>query len=168
MLAELAKVGVAQEEVKVSSVSISSYRKKRYQRFDYNGRLAFDIPCTEEDFDAVWSVFTHLRSDAASPYFRYDLKDYEGARDRLVSRTVEMGRQRAETLAHAVGCELGPITSISNTLDADENYRIGYDGMAAGGGAPGGAGGDDSPVFNPESITVSCEVTLVYELIARE
>ncbi len=167
LLSALEKTGVKSEDVKNGSLDIRPIwrKQKKTGRYSYGSDLSFEVPCVEERFDAVWAALIGL-GDSVTFDFDYGLKDYEGAREKIIRRTVDAGRKRAAVLADATGCDLGPIVHVENDLRGiaccDSGYAV-AESMTASGSAK-----DESPVFNPRPVNVSCEVTLEYALVARQ
>lgn len=164
VLNALEKAGVSKENVKTRYFRISPVWKKRRQTelYEYWSSLGFEEPCAEERFDAIWAALVSLGSGISSD-FDYDLKDYEGAREHILRRAVDAGRKRAELLSDAAGCNLGAVVHIENGLRGGTDYGLDFAVATSGGSASLG----ESPVFNHETVSVECEVTLEYELVAR-
>lgn len=165
LLDALEKMGVKREGVKNGYLRISPVWKNRKGGgpYEYSSTVRFEEPCVKERLDAVWTAISGL-GGGISCCFDYDLRDDEGARETILRRAIDAGKKRAALLADAAGCDLGQIIHIDNSLNGNAAY-----GTVAT-GAPGERRGirmDASPVFNPEPVRVSCEVTLEYELVAR-
>lgn len=165
LLDALEEAGVRKEDVKSEYFRVFPVWKnqRRMGRYKYDSELSFKQPCTEERLDKVWSALAS-RGKGISFEFGYGLKDYEGAREAILRRAVDAGRKRAAFLADAAGCDLGNIVHIENDLRGSSYYGRSFSDAATG---SGGSVLRESPVFNPESVSVSCEVTLEYELVAR-
>lgn len=165
LLDALEKMGVKRKGVKNGYLRISPVWKNRKGGgpHEYSSTVRFEEPCMKERLDAVWTAIAGL-GGGISCCFDYDLKDNEEARETILRRAIDAGRKRAALLADAAGCDLGQIIHIDNSLQG--NAAAGIVATAA----PDKRRSirmDASPVFNPEPVRVSCEVTLEYELIVR-
>lgn len=163
LLDALESAGVKREAIRNGYLRISPVWRNRKGGgpHEYGSTLSFEEPCEKERLDAIWTAVIGL-GGGISCSFGYDIKDYEGARETILRRAIDAGRKRAALLADAAGCDLGPIVHIDNSLRGsavcgvacapveDRNVRM-----------------DDSPIFNPRPVSVSCEVTLEYGLLAR-
>lgn len=169
----LAAAGVPKEEITTSYLYLSpewkdNYYKKTRQRtgrYEFSATMNFSIPCDEDFYERIWGAIIALDLKGISTDLDYGLKDYEGAREKIIRRAVEAGKRRATLLADATGCDLGQVVHIENDLRGNSCYGRDF---AAGSAPAGGPDESEAPVFNPSPVDVSCEVTLEYALVARQ
>lgn len=165
VIGALAGIGVSEGEVKSGYFGVSALRDDDGEftgEFGYYGSLSFGTACAQERYDEVWAALVGVGPQVSFDC-DYDLSDWEGAREQILRKTVEIGRRRAALLADAVGCDLGEIVSVSNDVRANEAY---YD-MAPVGARMMAASETEAPEFVPEPIDVRCSVELAYELAPR-
>lgn len=161
LYSSLEEVGISRDLIKNQYMDISNkYDNKKIVGFEYYARYEFDIPSDNGHFRDVWRAVFNLGS-AASASFSYDLKDHEGAREKILRKAVSLGHMRAENLADAVDCDLGEIVRVQNSLNGSDAY----DGMVFR-EEPSGDG-SVAPEFNPEKVEIECSVLLEYELKHR-
>lgn len=93
----------------------------------------------------------------------YGLKDQTAAEAQLLTSAVDHARARAQVLAQVSNASLSPIHRLSHSFpfgssrsSDDCPYRE-NPGLASSG----------IPEFNPEKVTVSCDVRCSWELIAK-
>lgn len=169
VIGALASIGVGEGEVKSGYFGVSALRDDDGEftgEFGYYGSLSFETACAQERYDEVWAALVGVGPQVSFDC-DYDLSDWEGAREQILRKTVEIGRRRAALLADAVGCDLGEIASVRNDVRANEAY---YDMAPVGARMMAASETEaeaEAPEFVPEPIDVRCSVELAYELVPR-
>ena len=175
----LTETGISAQEIKSGSFIVSTHYDWLYEKverdydcyrrreriadgFEYRGECSVEH---EADFDLLANIWNALQELDAGFTFEitYKLEKPDECEKELLRSAVAEARNRAETLAVAAGSGLGRVSAI--------HYRFNH----ASGNYPEGAickpcvddccgAGPSAPEFNPESITVYCDVTIAWAL----
>lgn len=158
LLTALGKAGIARDLVKVLSMRVEAHYKTTdgtRMLAGYTAEQRLLLLCKSEA-GILADVLKAVLSSGASPLLSLDyiVRDPEQYRAQLISLAVEDAAHKADIIAQAANVRLGPLLNVTYAQPAAMPLRTMH--MAAR--------GDFGANLTPDDMTLSDEITAVYEI----
>lgn len=183
VLKALESAGISRQEVAQSRFSLCPNKETAYKKVDgkkdeyyrayefvdgceYSGESTVILDADQETFAKVWLALFETEG-AFTFQVSYGLKDRAAAEAQLLNSAVDQARARAQILALAAGASLGSIHTLKHDFSSGTGLSWNYNdnGLCYRESCAMDLSLSKVPEFNPEKITVSCDVSCSWELV---
>ena len=183
VLKALETAGISRQEVTQSRFSLYPNKETAYKKVDgksdeyyrayeyvdgceYSGESTVVLDADPEVFSKAWVALFDTEG-AFTFQVSYGLKDRAAAEAQLLNSAVDQARARAQVLALAAGASLGPIHTLKHDFSSGTGLSWNHNdnGLRYRESCAMDLSSSKVPEFNPEKITVSCDVFCSWELI---
>lgn len=165
----ISNIGFNPEELKTSSFNIQPYYdsvnedgiwRNRLMGYEFRSELVITI---ENDNKRLSEVITAVTATSGEPRvdIRYEIKDKEQVRERLLTMAVEDSLKKAKVIASSSGVILGDIISVDYSWSDNEIYN---QPVALYRSKASCDGGTMSLDISAEDIVIEDQVTVMWEI----